>query len=152
MVQLLIGIGFLVPRTPRAAVVASVAWAGGVWFLGEGLGGLAGSSASMLTGAPGAALLYAVLALAAWPRSPGVRAGAPRWFVAVWAALWTGLGGLALLPANRSAGLVAAQVRGSVGMVPPWLGHIDTVTAAATLRLGPVAVVLLVSNATSSGR
>ena len=71
LIQLALGAGILYARTARRALAASVAWAVLVWYLGEGLGGLAGGSSSLLTGAPGAALLYAVLALAAWPRHDG---------------------------------------------------------------------------------
>jgi len=67
-IQLAIGAGLLFSRTARAALVASVGWALGVWLFGEGLGGLAGGTATFVTGAPGAVLLYAVIGLAAWPR------------------------------------------------------------------------------------
>ncbi|MDX6511391.1 MAG: hypothetical protein QOE36_895, partial [Gaiellaceae bacterium] len=40
-VQLLIGLGLLAPRTARLALAASLPWALGVWFFGEGLSGLA---------------------------------------------------------------------------------------------------------------
>ncbi|MFC7182061.1 hypothetical protein ACFQMG_21150 [Kitasatospora paranensis] len=56
LTQLLLGAALLVPRTARLALVASVGWALSVWWLGEGLGGLAGGHALMLTGAPGAVL------------------------------------------------------------------------------------------------
>ncbi len=81
LVQLALGVGFLWRRTARPAAAASVLWAVGVWFLGESLGGLAGGTASLLTGGPGAALLYAVLALAAWPAPGGRRrtGGRNRW-------------------------------------------------------------------------
>jgi hypothetical protein len=54
--QLLLGVGLLVPRTARVTLAASIAWALGVWYLGEGLGGLASGHASLITGAPGSAL------------------------------------------------------------------------------------------------
>ena len=59
VVQLLIGLGLLVPHTARLALAASLPWSLGVWFFGEGLSGLAGGHASLLTvtGAPGSALL-----------------------------------------------------------------------------------------------
>jgi hypothetical protein len=38
-VQLLIGLGLLVPRTARLALAASIPWSLGVWFFGEGLSG-----------------------------------------------------------------------------------------------------------------
>ena len=39
-IQLLIGLGLLVPRTAKLALAASLPWALGVWFFGEGLSGL----------------------------------------------------------------------------------------------------------------
>ena len=58
-------------RTARAALAGTIAWGLAVWWLGEGLGGILGSATSSpLTGAPGAAVLYALLvllALAFWP-------------------------------------------------------------------------------------
>src|SRR6267378_7027780 len=52
-VQLLIGLGLLVPRTARLALAASLPWSLGAWLFGEGLSGLASGHASLLTGAPG---------------------------------------------------------------------------------------------------
>ena len=158
--QLALGTGLLVRRTARLALAASVAWAAGVWFVGEGLGGIAGGTASFLTGAPGAALLYGLLAVAAFPRTaesaPGgtveVRAlpnpigdGQPAadWFPAVWAALWVALGLSALLPANRSASVVAAQLRDIGQGVPAWLGRVDQGAASLVGHGGAASVVLL---------
>ena len=45
------------------ALAASIAWALAVWWLGEGLGGVLTGAASPVTGAPGAALLYALAAV-----------------------------------------------------------------------------------------
>jgi len=66
-IQLGIGIALLRGGNTRPALLASTVWAGIVWYLGEGLGGVLGA-ASPLTGAPGAAVLYAFLSLLAWPR------------------------------------------------------------------------------------
>ena len=78
-IQLLLGIGLLVPRTARLTLAASIAWALGVWYVGEGLSGMASGHASLITGAPGSALIYALLAAAAWPRRDGSREGPARW-------------------------------------------------------------------------
>src|SRR3954462_1374496 len=57
-IQILLGVGLLVPRTARVTLAVSIAWALGVWWLGEGLSAVASGHASMVTGAPGSALFY----------------------------------------------------------------------------------------------
>ncbi len=73
--QVALGLGIAWRRTARPALAASVAWALAVWWLGEGLGGVLTGSASVLDGAPGPALLYALAALLLWPPRRAVRAG-----------------------------------------------------------------------------
>jgi hypothetical protein len=68
-IQLALGIALLVPSTARKALFASIAWALGVWWFGEGAGMVLGGAASPRTGAPGAAVLYAVIAIVALSRS-----------------------------------------------------------------------------------
>lgn len=148
LVQLALGLFLLMPRTARAALLASMAWAAGIWAVGEGFGGIAGGTASALTGAPGAALLYAILAVAAWPDDARPADGRPAgavgaWFAGAWAALWVGLGLSALLPANRSAGRVAEQLTQVAGSVPGWLVRVDHVVAGSIRDSGWVAVVVL---------
>ena len=75
--QLLLGAGLLWRPTVRAALSGSVVWALAVWWFGEGLGGVLSGSASPLTGAPGAVILYAVLAVLAWPLT-GTAQASPR--------------------------------------------------------------------------
>jgi hypothetical protein len=89
----LLGVGLLVRRTARVALAASIAWALGVWWLGEGLTGLASGQASLINGAPGSAFFYAVLAAAAWPRGDS---GAPAWLASLdnGAASWAAQHGL----------------------------------------------------------
>lgn len=105
-IQLLIAAGLAWPRTVKAALAASVAWALGVWWLGEGFGGVFAGKATLLVGAPGPALLYAVLALVAWPR--GRRRGGMTVAAAgalgesatrrLWVMLWVGGALLRALP------------------------------------------------------
>ena len=66
-IQLALAAGLLFRATARAALAGTVVWALSVWWLGEGLGGVFTTAASPLTGAPGAAVLYALLAVLAWP-------------------------------------------------------------------------------------
>jgi hypothetical protein len=158
-VQLALGIGLLLPRTCRLALVASIAWAGGVWYLGEGLGGVAGGHVSGLVGAPGAALLYAILALAAWPGrqrrllggAPMVPARPPRWILWAWAALWIGYSVLSLLPGNGSSAAIRAQLSSSASTVSPWLADADHWAANAVHGVGSGSGVLLVAAQLSIG-
>ena len=75
-IQLALGAGLLFRRTARAALAGTIAWALAVWWLGEGLGGiLSSATSSPLTGAPGAAVLYALLALLIWPSASSAKPG-----------------------------------------------------------------------------
>ncbi len=69
-VQVLLGLGFLFlsDRWVGELVIASMVWAFIVWFGGEGMSMLFTGTASILSGAPGAVLLYPLLGLAVWPR------------------------------------------------------------------------------------
>jgi hypothetical protein len=118
-VQLLLGVGLLVPRTARPALAASIAWALGVWYFGEGLSGLASGHASMPTGAPGSALIYALLAGAAWPGRDGAREAPAPWLRFAWAALWVGAAVLQALPAQThgKAPLLVALLVAAEGLV-----------------------------------
>ncbi|MCX5291459.1 hypothetical protein [Streptomyces sp. NBC_00183] len=112
--QVALGVGLLWRRTARAALALSVLWALGVWIIGEGFGGLFMGGTDLLTGAPGAALLYVLVALALWPRpdqaGPGIADGGvlggavARW---AWLVVWVGTAALELEPA---AHVPAAQL------------------------------------------
>ena len=62
-IQLLIGLGIAIRPTARLALAASIAWSVAVWWFGEGLGGVLSGGASPLNGAPGAVIIYALLAV-----------------------------------------------------------------------------------------
>ena len=66
-IQLLLGLGIAFRPTVRVALAASIAWSLGVWWFGEGLGGVLSGAASPLNGAPGAVIIYALLAVLLWP-------------------------------------------------------------------------------------
>lgn len=151
-VQMALGVSLLVSRTARWAIVASVAWAVGVWFFGEGLGGIAGGGASIWNGAPGAVALYGLLAVAAWPRSGSEGdAAPPPWTVRAWVLLWIGFGALSILPMNDSAHGLAAPIVANVRVVPGPLASIDRFTVAGIHSLGPLAVPLFVGLLVSIG-
>ncbi len=70
IVQVALGLGFLFlpARWLKELIVVSIVWSFIVWYAGEGMSMLLTGQASILSGAPGAVLLYAVLGLAVWPR------------------------------------------------------------------------------------
>ena len=66
LIQLFIGVLLIIPFQKKIRNVGlwlSIAWALIVWIFGEGLGNLFTGSATLYTGAPGAALLYLILAV-----------------------------------------------------------------------------------------
>jgi hypothetical protein len=140
-VQLLIGLGLLVPRTARLALAASVPWSLGVWFFGEGLSGLASGHASLLAGAPGSVLLYGVLALAAWPRSDPSHEAPARWLPLAWVVLWVGGAIFQALPGQNTGAEVAGAINSGA---PGWPGRLSASVAGWTTRHGTAVVVALV--------
>lgn len=132
LVQLALGLGILWPRTTRWALPASAAWALSVWYLGEGLGGLFGNGASMLTGAPGAALVYALLALAVQPVGAHAVDGRwpSRWASMAWAVLWLGGTLLQLLPGRNTDASISTPLAMNASDAPGWFAVIDHRLAA----------------------
>jgi hypothetical protein len=158
-VQLLLGLGIAFRPTVRPALAASIAWAIGVWWLGEGLGGVLSGTASPLNGAPGAVILYALLAVLLWPSDrlrwpsdrlrwpsdqlpwPGSRSTAAPFAAAkavpaavaraLWLVLWLSLGYFSLTPANRAPRAMSAAITSMASGEPRWLTALDS--RAATL-------------------
>jgi hypothetical protein len=137
IIQLLIGAGLIYRPTVRPALMVSFGWALSVWWIGEGLGGLLTGNASPLTGAPGAALLYVLAGLLAWPRagsSPALaRAGGAlgaRGARIAWASVWLASAALWLSPANRAAG-AAHDAIASAPAGAHWLAGLHADVAAA---------------------
>lgn len=115
-IQLALAVGLLFRATARAALAGTVVWSLSVWWLGEGLGGIFTSAGSPLTGAPGAAVLYALLAVLAWPggrdERPGrsVADGSPlgRYAKLAWLLLWGGMAFLMATTGDQAAVRVIA--------------------------------------------
>jgi hypothetical protein len=139
-VQVLLGVGLLVPRTATLALAASLPWAVAVWFFGEGLSGLASGHTSLLTGAPGAVVLYGLLALAVWPRRDPRHEAPARWLPLAWAVLWVGGAIFQALPGQNTGPAVAGTIVGG----PGWLGRLDASIARWTTHHGTFVVVALV--------
>ena len=150
-IQLLIGLGIACRSTARAALAASIAWAVAVWWFGEGLGGVLNGGASPVNGAPGAVILYALLAVLLWPAGANV-AGAV--FVAarpigsaaarcLWLVLWASLAYFAVSAGNRTAQGLHDMVAGMAGGEPGWLSAINRGAASVISHRGLAASVVL---------
>jgi len=143
-VQLLLGLGIAFRPTVRVALAASIAWSVGVWWFGEGLGGVLSGSADPLNGAPGAAIIYALIAVLLWPAD---RPGAPAPFVAaravgvhvakaLWIVFWLSQAYFVLTPDNRAPqaanGMIATMNSGE----PGWLAALMRGAASLVANQG----------------
>ena len=134
-VQLFLALGIAWRPTVKLALAASVAWSLGVWWLGEGLGGVLNGTADPVTGAPGAVILYALLAVLLWPTGRAGPFEAARPFGArparlAWLALWGSFGYFAVLGANRAAQGLHSMMTGMAAGEPGWLASLDRGTAS----------------------
>ena len=150
-IQLLLGIGIAWRPTVRLALAASIAWALGVWWFGEGLGMVLTAETSPVTGAPGAVILYALLAVLLWPAD---RAGPGPPFVAaravgapmaraLWMVLWLSLAYLAALPASRAPQALHDRIAGMADGEPGWLAALERNAAALVAHQGLTASIML---------
>jgi hypothetical protein len=148
-IQLAIALGIAWRPTLRLALGASVGWSLAVWWLGEGFGGLLTGTASPASGAPGAVILYALLAILLWPRRDrqvsfvAARAIGVRVARLAWLVIWGCLAVLALLPATSAPRALAAMVTRAAAGQPAWLAHLDLRIAALLSRNGPAAAIVL---------
>src|SRR5271166_4489631 len=149
-IQLILAIGIAWRPTVRLALAASIAWALGVWWFGEGLGMVMTSSASPVNGAPGAVVIYALLAVLLWPTDRSVSApftaaravGAPV-ARALWLVLWLSLAYFALLPGKRGPQALNGMIAGMESGEPGWLAAIDRNAAALVAHQGLAASIVL---------
>ncbi len=143
-VQLLLGLGIAFRPTVRVALAASVAWSVAVWWLGEGLGGVLSGAADPLSGAPGAVIIYALIAVLLWPAdrtgpaAPFVAAravGAPVARV-LWLVLWLSQAYFMLIPANRAPEAASSMIAGLEDGEPAWLAALLRGAASLTAHQG----------------
>lgn len=159
-IQLVIALGIAWRPTVKVALGLSIAWSLAVWWLGEGLGGLLTGEASPVSGAPGAVILYALLAVLLWPprrddsapdssergsSAPFAAAGAVGSRIArlAWLIVWGGLAVLAVLPATRAPRALATMIVGMSAGQPGWLDGLDHRVAAFLGHHGPSGSVVL---------
>jgi len=149
-VQLAIGLGIAWRPTLKLALGASIGWSLGVWWFGEGLGGVLNGAGGPVNGAPGAVVIYALLAVLLWPGGPDRAAPfvAGRFTGAnvarvLWLVLWGSLAYLALLPATRAPKALGRMVSAMGSGQPSWLSSLDDHLGAFLTSHGPAMAVVL---------
>lgn len=150
VVQLLLALGIALRPTVRLALAASVVWALGVWWFGEGLGGILNGAASPVNGAPGAVIIYALIAVLLWPprheKATSFVAGrftGPVTARILWLVLWGSLAYFALQPATNAPKALGGMVTGMASGEPGWLTSIDNNLGSYLSAHGPEFAVLL---------
>ena len=160
-VQIALGLSLLLGYTIRATLIVSIVWALIVWYGGEGMGLLLTGRASVLTGTPGAFLLYALLALVVYPRRVSFRPSGEssvcgllsrvhlRWFLA---GFWC----FAALFQLQSSWWVLGQFSGSIAvmmdggglngiLVDPILGLLSMLTTQIEIPLNCALILLFLA-------
>lgn len=142
LTQVAIGLGLLYRRTVKPALALSFSWALIVWWFGEAFGMLFVTSASPLTGAPGAVSLYALAGAIAWPSDrPGGLLGARGARVA-WATLWALMAWLWLEAPSSSANAISGAIKTAPSGMS-WLSAVENWAGTATRGdVLPIALVL----------
>ncbi|MGC8514444.1 MAG: hypothetical protein ACP5P1_15650 [Acidimicrobiales bacterium] len=169
-IQLLIAAGIAIgvgrPSILRLALGVSIGWSLGVWWMGEGLGGILTGGTTVYMGAPGAAVLYTLVAIFVWPRpqvaTPGWQRVASRPQpvtpgsspattsplgraapMLAWVALWASFAYYALVPAMRAPQALSAMMTGMAGGEPGWIKAMDAFVARALAGHGTEVSVVL---------
>ena len=139
LVQISLGLLILWKRTARLGLWASVFWGLFVWYIGEGLSGLASGHTLLLMGAPGAALLYAVLTLGVMvPRTRrGPSDKRPAYFLLIfWVLLWIMGSVYQLLPGQNTVTDVSSMISTNASSAPSWLATIDNSVVETLSNIG----------------
>ena len=155
-IQLLIAAGIAIgvarPSIAKVALGVSIGWSLGVWWIGEGLGGILTGGTTVYMGAPGAAVLYALIAIIVWPRTQAVTPGSslaatsPLGRVAAmlaWLALWSSFVYYALAPAMRAPQALSAMMSGMAGGEPGWIKAMDASLGGALAGHGTEVSIVL---------
>jgi hypothetical protein len=124
--QLVIGALILTKRTAKIGLLASVGWGLFVWYIGEGLSGLASGHALLLMGSPGAALIYVLLALGTLPRRKSHQDQRPDyWLLVAWIVLWVVGSVYQVLPGQNTVADTSSMIRANATAAPHWLAALD---------------------------
>jgi hypothetical protein len=164
-IQLLLAIAIAWRPAVKFALAASVAWSIAVWWLGEGLGGVLAGSATPWNGAPGAVIIYALLAVLLWPadRDPSASFAAGSFaagsfaagsFAAgrslgrlparlLWLVLWGSLAYFALQAASTAPQGLHDMLSSMASGEPGWIASLDRGAAALLAGHGQQASAVL---------
>ena len=109
-----IAIGFLIAWRPtvKIGLAAAIIWSAAVWWVGEGLGGVVNGAANPVNGAPGAVILYALVAVLLWPKDRGTARPVPFVWPGGSESLWprcSGHSSGARWPFSRCSGPIARR-------------------------------------------
>jgi hypothetical protein len=150
-VQIVIGVLLISGLWVRWTIIASIVWALIVWYGGEGMSMLLTGQASILTGAPGAVLLYPLLGLLLYPRKEDPERGLlPRsTFRYIFAGFWFFSALLQLQPSWWQDGQISQAIGSMVGqgglngfLIDPLLQRISDLTAHSEIALNIVLIVV----------
>jgi len=159
-IQLALGLAIAYRPTTRLGLAASIPWSLGVWWFGEGLGGVLNGGADPLTGAPGAVIIYALLAVLLWPADEsGAAPFEAARFVgahvarALWLVLWGSFVYFTFASGNDAPGALNGQVTTMADGEPGWLAsiidHAANLTDGRDLEISIVLGVLFAGIAVS---
>jgi len=153
-VQISIGVLLVTGYWVRQAIVGSALWALVVWYGGEGMSMLLTGQGGILTGAPGAVLLYPLIGFAVYPREAPAEPLTPehyptllsrRALTAVLGCLWMFLGLLQLQPYWWQQGQIAQTMRSMTGnggwdgvLVDPSLNGMASVVAHSEILVNSI--------------
>jgi hypothetical protein len=142
LAPLLIGIGLLYRPTVKLSLASSFAWALVAWCFGEAFGMLFTTRAQPLAGAPGAAILYTVIGVIAWPNGRQGGLLGVRGTKTAWATVWVIMAVLWLRAPSSSADAVTNIINAAPSGMS-WLSSLqDTAANAASGNGLPIAITL----------
>jgi hypothetical protein len=150
LAQVAIGFGLLYRPTTKPALAISCLWAFIVWWFGEAFGMLFMNMANPLTGAPGAVLLYALIALMVWPSGRPAGLLGVRGARIMWTSLWLVLAWVWLTEpassANATSGAIEAAPSGM-----SWLSEVQRWAAEGAKGNGLVVALVLAALSAAIG-
>ena len=159
-IQLALGLAIAYRPTTKLALAASIPWSIAVWWFGEGLGGVLDGGADPISGAPGAVILYALLAVLLWPADEtapapfeAARAVGTHAARALWLILWGSFVYFTFASNNDAPGALSGAISDMASDEPNWLtsvmNHAANLTNGRDLSISVVLGVLFAGIATS---